>query len=247
MLVFSYGSNLCLDQWRRRCPSAALLGTGFVKGMALTFKGFSKGWGGATATIEPTKDTTVLGAVYELRDPLDVARLDRCEGYPTIYGCVEVVVRVWINKERTKTRKVKAWTYVREGEHGWPSNDYAGRIANGLKQHGLATEHLAKALAKLPAGCRQPVKPLPAPPPPPRQSPYVAGTWASLYARPLVKPAPTTRLYEDDMPPLPDWASATPAGQAWTLCEERGCDTEIAWDCAACRKAHCVNCCPNRW
>jgi hypothetical protein len=274
MLVFNYGSNLNLTQWKRRCPSAKLVGVGYVKGQRLTFVGYSAGWSGATATIEHAKGAKVFGAVYELRDPWDVSRLDRCEGYPHVYGCVEVKVRVYVSEKRQKTREVKAWAYVRQGEHGWPSNDYAGRIAVGLKQHGFSTDHLAAALAALP-----PVKPtadrktiklstaLPRRPEPKRHAApltFAKAPKGTGWATKVESDSEWAKAYGDwrrDILADVDEDAGMPPRRTKVktivveMCGGRGCDTELTDGCAHCtieygtgaQVWHCPRCCPHSW
>lgn len=158
MKIFSYGSNLNPAQWSRRCPSAALLGVGELRGHRLTFTGASGGWGGAVATVKPAKGESVPGAVYELRDPDDVRRLDAAEGFPYCYGCKKATVHL---RTGGRPKAVEVWVYVKvDRAEGWPSNSYAQTIADGLRAHGLKIGHLAAALAALPASAPLPFEPV---------------------------------------------------------------------------------------
>lgn len=157
MFYFAYGSNLSEAQMRTRCPSAVVVGRAWLPNHRLVFKGWSGGWGGAVASIEPAEGCQVEGAVYEIRDEDDVLWLDYHEGCPTVYRAERVRVRM------DKHQRLRCWTYVKvAGEEGWPSTRYARQIADGLKAHGHTVATLAAALTKIaPAPAPRPVTPAP--------------------------------------------------------------------------------------
>ena len=81
--VLAYGSNLCLERMKRRCPSSRVVGTSDIPGYRLLFK---KSLTGAYATIEQDANWTVPVVVYRI-SVSDELRLDRFEGCPTYqYG-----------------------------------------------------------------------------------------------------------------------------------------------------------------
>jgi cation transport regulator ChaC len=180
MLYFAYGSNLDQQQMRSRCPSATVVGRAWLPSHRLVFKGWSGGWGGAVASIEPAEGCSVEGAVYQIHDENDVLWLDHFEGCPTVYRCERV--RVTLGDHETRMR---CWTYVKNtGDAGWPSTRYANTVAAGLKSHGHGTTTLATALARIPA---QP-KPRPLPPLLPRTP---APSWLTTKApAPMSAPKP---------------------------------------------------------
>ena len=66
--VFAYGSNLVAEQMRHRCPSATRGAMpAQLPGWRLAFSGWSAGWGGAVATVERSKGSTVEGVVWWVR------------------------------------------------------------------------------------------------------------------------------------------------------------------------------------
>jgi hypothetical protein len=141
VLYFAFGSNLLSEQMKGRCPSSRKVANAALHEYRLTFRGYSGGWGGATATIVPDKGATVPGVVYEIRLEDDVRRLDSFEGCPIIHDCREFVVRL------SNGKKVRAWAYVRrDGKIGSPSLRYSQTIAEGLRQHGYGTKNLSKAI-----------------------------------------------------------------------------------------------------
>lgn len=76
MLYFAYGANTNHDNMLGRCEDATFLGTGFIHGLRLVFRG--------VADLEPRDRTLVAGAVWEI-SRRDLAALDRYEGYPSLY------------------------------------------------------------------------------------------------------------------------------------------------------------------
>ena len=78
-LYFAYGSNLDPAQMRRRCPHAAPLGKGVLRGYRLAFGGHSRAWGGPVATVVKEPDDWVEGVLYAL-PRAELALLDRFEG-----------------------------------------------------------------------------------------------------------------------------------------------------------------------
>ena len=228
MMVFSYGSNLNKEQWAQRCPSAALVGVGELRGYRLTFTGRSGSWGAAVATVKPAAGQVVPGAVYELRDPEDVRRLDACEGFPSVYDCQKVVVHL------ASGRALEVWCYVKREQHeGQPSSEYLKTIAVGLREHGLGVAHLVAALGALPAGT-------PLPPPAPKGKGKGKGKG---------KPQPKAQ-------PKPQGGGARKGGKAarkrarrarvmGTCQHYSGCDEALTGPCHYCGKpAHCAHHCP---
>lgn len=227
MLIANYGSNLSTDQFKRRCPSAVLVGTGTIRGFRLTFTGRSSGWGGAVATIKPAKGKRVPVAVYELRSPEDVRTLDRCEGFPRVYGCEEVTVH--LERPGKRAKRIKAWTYVkRDQREGQPSNEYLKRVAQGYKDHGLDTQALAAALCALPAGTAMPKGK-------PKRKGKRKGKAKRKKAAPAPAPAPV------DQRAL--FAAETCGGSGCTP-DLRDASVDCPWcDCTA-GDDHCPECCP---
>ena len=79
-VYFAYGSNLEPDQMRARCPGSRVLCRAILPDHVLVFRGFSRDWEGAVATVEPAPGEVVHGVVFEVT-PADVESLDRYEGY----------------------------------------------------------------------------------------------------------------------------------------------------------------------
>ena len=77
----AYGSNLNLEQMKRRCPTAEVVGTAELKDWWLWFRG---GEHNAVATIEHKKGFNVPVLIWRLQLQDEMA-LDRYEGFPFLY------------------------------------------------------------------------------------------------------------------------------------------------------------------
>ena len=123
-LYIAYGSNLNIDQMKRRCPDAEIVTTSCINNYQLTFRGNHRGFG--VANIEPKKGARVPVGVWQISQDDEVA-LDRYEGYPHLY--VKQNFMVPINGERHK-----AMAYVmRQGfDPVPPSDSYLQTIADGF-------------------------------------------------------------------------------------------------------------------
>lgn len=83
-LYFAYGSNLDVEQMKRRCPESKVLVPGCLRGYRLDFTWHSSGWGGGVADVVLDPQKEVWGVVYELT-MRDLELLDNYEGYPKVY------------------------------------------------------------------------------------------------------------------------------------------------------------------
>ena len=77
-LYIAYGSNLNLEQMKRRCPTAEVMGKTILRGWSLWFRGSRHS---AVATIERKRGGKVPVLVWKIQ-PRDEASLDRYEGVP---------------------------------------------------------------------------------------------------------------------------------------------------------------------
>lgn len=76
-LYFAYGSNLHIPQMQRRCKDCEAIVQGILSGYNLLYRS-------SVATIEPSPNSQVLGAVYTISQA-DKKHLDTYEGYPHLY------------------------------------------------------------------------------------------------------------------------------------------------------------------
>ena len=128
---FAYGSNMNPDRIRERIPGARLVGKATIKGWKLAERLY--------ADIERSKGSRVEGVLY-LVNETERFRLDSYEGYPHIYGGVQV--DAWLDAKH----KVYAFTYAmteatkkeREGKE-YPRG-YRLICSAGAHWHGVKNE-----------------------------------------------------------------------------------------------------------
>ena len=132
----AYGSNLNIKQMAYRCPTARPVGTAFIKGYELLFKGSKTG---AYLTIEKAENSSVPVAVWEVTDD-DEKSLDVYEGCPTFYYKTEMEVTV-------NSRKIKAFVYIMHEDRplGIPSSSYVRTCVQGYRDFGFDLKYLRLA------------------------------------------------------------------------------------------------------
>lgn len=134
----AYGSNLNLEQMKRRCPTAEVMGTAKLTNWRLRFRG---GTHSAVATIERERGFSVPVLVWRIQ-PRDELALDRYEGWPFLYR--KEILRVNVNGKR-----VYAMVYImNEAGHpyGVPSVDYLNIIREGYVDAGFEQQILDDAV-----------------------------------------------------------------------------------------------------
>jgi gamma-glutamylcyclotransferase len=132
MYYFAYASNLNQKQMRERCPDSEPLFKAILPNHKLIFAGWRRKWRGGVATIKPSRDEKVYGAVYEISERC-LRVLDRHEGYPTVYNRFNVLVI------KEDGEAVEAVTYIRreQSEETKPSQEYIEVIRQGYKDWGI--------------------------------------------------------------------------------------------------------------
>jgi gamma-glutamylcyclotransferase (GGCT)/AIG2-like uncharacterized protein YtfP len=131
-LYFAYGSNLNLQGMASRCPDSAPFERGVLYGWSLTFRG--------VADIEPREDGWTRGALWAIGGR-DLERLDRYEGYPSLYRRELVPVRAG-------EEEFTAITYVMNDDYvGLPSASYYQTIRRGYEQWDLPLVELDMTVA----------------------------------------------------------------------------------------------------
>lgn len=123
-LYIAYGSNLNIDQMKRRCPDAEIVGTAFISGYRLTFRGNAKHNG--VANVEPLRGSFVPVGVW-LISPEDEEALDRYEGFPWLYE--KKTFLITINGQR---RRAMGYVMVGHPEYAAPSETYLQTIVDGF-------------------------------------------------------------------------------------------------------------------
>ncbi len=138
----AYGSNLNVHQMKYRCPDATPIGTAFIKGYGLLFKGSKTG---SYLTIEKAENSAVPVAVWEVSEA-DEQRLDAYEGCPTFYYKTEMKLPVELLKNG-KTKTLTAFVYIMHEDRllGIPSSSYVRTCVQGYRDFGFDLKHLRLA------------------------------------------------------------------------------------------------------
>ncbi len=132
LFYFAYGSNLNHEGMTARCPDALAVRAGILKGWTLTFRG--------VADIKPYSDALTHGALWRISER-DLNRLDRYEGWPSLY-------RRELLPVRTAHEEVMAIAYVMNDDYlGLPSPLYYRTIMRGYEQWDLPLDALETAVA----------------------------------------------------------------------------------------------------
>ena len=129
----AYGSNLNLSQMAIRCPTAKVVGSGYINDYQLIFCG--------VATIIPNKNARVPIAVWEI-DRICERSLDRYEGFPYLYRKEYLDVEI-------NGKLISAMVYVmNRSVPKLPMQEYFNTIKTGYLDVGLSDSYLYEALEK---------------------------------------------------------------------------------------------------
>ena len=134
----AYGSNLNLEQMKRRCPTAEVVGTAELKNWRLRFRGGSHS---AVATIEREQGFTVPVLIWRIQ-PEDEVALNRYEGFPFLYRKETLCLTV-------SGKRVRAMVYIMNADrppYGIPSAGYLNTIREGYESAGFNVSILYDAL-----------------------------------------------------------------------------------------------------
>ncbi len=136
-LYIAYGSNLNLGQMARRCPTAEIVQTAYLRNYRLMFRGK----GTAVATVEKHKGGRVPVLIWQLQ-PSDERALDAYEGYPNFYR--KEMLRISVNGERTS-----AMVYIMNAAahpYDTPSRSYFETIRQGYESAGFDIKILRRGV-----------------------------------------------------------------------------------------------------
>jgi len=131
MLYFAYGSNLNHFQIKRRCKDSVFLKKINLTNFRLTFRSKYR-----VADIEPKKNSTVPGALFEISKS-DEKKLDTYEDYPTLY---KKYYFTYYGK------KVMTYTMTKKTLFTYPTDRYLNVVKRGYKDCNLDNHILKKAL-----------------------------------------------------------------------------------------------------
>lgn len=140
-LYIAYGSNMNVEQMKRRCRTAVAVAVGEVKDYRLRFYGR---YGSAVATIEEAKGSSVPVLVWKIRQN-DEKSLDIYEGYPHLYR--KEIIDVEVNG-----KQYSGMVYIMNENstfsYSHPSPFYVRTIAEGYRTCGLDPQMLYDAITK---------------------------------------------------------------------------------------------------
>lgn len=137
----AYGSNLNVNQMKRRCPRAKIVGSTIIDDYRLMFKGSKTG---AYLTIEKEKECRVPVGVW-IVDDYDLARLDAYEGYPAFYYRKRMKVQV-MKKDGTRG-ECEALVYIMHEDRklGCPTDIYMYTCLEGYEDFRFDKDYLIDA------------------------------------------------------------------------------------------------------
>ena len=131
MLYFAYGSNLHHFQMKRRCKDSIFIKKINLKDFRLTFRSKYR-----AADIEPKKNSTVPGALFEI-SKRDEKKLDVYEDYPILY-------KKYYFKYYKK--RVMTYTMVKKTPFRYPTEKYLNIVKIGYKDCDLDIKYLNSVL-----------------------------------------------------------------------------------------------------
>ena len=133
-LYVAYGSNMNVEQMKRRCPGAELVGPCRIIGHRLTFVD------GVATIVKDSRETP--GALWKIT-PQDEKRLDIYEGYPRAY-------RKQMVKVRHNGRVKEAMAYVANSGRIYPPvYGYYETIKQGYRDLKFPEELLDEAVLEV--------------------------------------------------------------------------------------------------
>lgn len=138
---FAYGSNLNIEQMRRRCPGAEIVGTARLLDYQLAFRGSKTG---SYLTVIPEDGGIVPIGVWRVSDA-DLDALDRYEGFPQFYG--RRIISLQVNTDRG-SMFCRGIIYIMRGDRdaGAPSRHYLEVCRQGYADFGFRSGPLDEAV-----------------------------------------------------------------------------------------------------
>lgn len=120
----AYGSNLNLDDMKVRCKHAKIVGTSYLKGYKLEYRGTSDNY--AYLTLKKTNDESCIPVAIFKITLLDEYKLDKYEGYPNLYYKENIEIEL-------NGKKKKAFIYLMHDRflNHEPSDEYLNCCIKG--------------------------------------------------------------------------------------------------------------------
>lgn len=131
MRYYAYGSNMDCALIRERCSSARFIGVAKLADHSLTFSRKSSKRGCGVADVVESAGHDVWGVVYEIDDPDDERRLDRCEGFPHAYTKESRIT--YLRDQLEQPLNVSIYFAVKQENPPLPNAEYKNLIVGGAK------------------------------------------------------------------------------------------------------------------
>lgn len=141
----AYGSNLHIEDMKKRCPDAEILGTSKLENYGLYYGGEE---GRSYLSVEPNKGSYVPLGMWLVSEKDELA-LDVYEDYPSLYKKVEMDFLI-MNKNTGESTLEKAFIYILEEGYGRfaPTDTYVETCKKGYLDFGFDTSLLEEALKR---------------------------------------------------------------------------------------------------
>ncbi len=134
----AYGSNLNINQMRKRCPHSKPIGSIILNNYRLVFKGGEDS--SAYLTLERSDGSNVPLGIFEVSYS-DIYCLDFYEGYPVFYSKYYIPIKVG-----RKTKKALIYIMNEQFDYHLPSPNYIETCIEGYNDFGFDTTILDIAL-----------------------------------------------------------------------------------------------------
>ena len=151
-LYFGYGSNLWLDQMRRRCPSSPYVGVARLR----NYRWMINARGFANIVSSTKSDDVVYGLVYDLA-PEDEEDLDDIEGVPIAYTKETMRMEFWKGSRKEnvdvtgEAEEKELLVYIDRLRvvDDVPKEEYIHRMNMGIRdalKRGVPTEYVERVI-----------------------------------------------------------------------------------------------------
>lgn len=145
MYYLAYGSNLHVAQMQRRCPGAQAVGTAWLDGWRLAFRGSKTG---AYLTIIPDSKARTPVGVWKITGEHEQS-LDVYEGFPAFYFKREFELNMEPLTAHGKRARIIGMAYIMDPKRpaGVPTQRYVDVCSVGYDCFGFAKEPLLRAVS----------------------------------------------------------------------------------------------------
>lgn len=143
-ISLAYGSNLNVEDMKKRCPDGEVIGKGMLSDYCLLFKGEEKN---AFLTIERKEGSMVPVGLWRLTLEDEVS-LDEYEEYPLMYDKVDLPVKTEDGGVVHAMAYIMRKEYEDNRAYNLPSSDYLQTVIEGYRRFGFDVVYILEALEK---------------------------------------------------------------------------------------------------